>query len=513
MARKFLLISLLFFLSSNLLAQSDNFLVGKVFDAVTKEPLPFATIVLKKNCLGVFSNADGSFKISNNPDFQTDSLIITFIGYQRTAIAIRSMEENSIRKIYLKPSTIQLAEIEIVARHKKLNSKTIVRRAIRNIRKNYPVKPYNYISYYRDYQKKEGTYLNMNEAIVQTLEEGVNKSSAMNKFRLLDFRQNKEFQRLDISPYYDTIPSPDFDNPNKFIKFGNLPDQGGNELKILLIHDPIRNFEAETFSFIHTFRTDFIRNHLLSEWIPVYDNNILLYKIDFKPQHLFTGDSLLVTGEIMIHPKDYAIYRLKYSGTYLLKDGSNKKMFDIIIEYGREKAVNALMGLKYISFNNIFNVVDKADTTFFKLVGACVQPGDLSNSNIILEFNHIPDIASASNKDCYEIFSDLNKAKISKITVKDNQVLIKIIPMASNLKTLPKIDISVKGIRDINGRILNVKKNLEFYQYRELFVQEFNKPITFRESYFLQNAPLIENQTSRYLGDQKYWMNTPIQQP
>jgi len=236
----------------------------------------------------------------------------------------------------------------------------------------------------------------------------------------------------------------------------------------------------------------------------------LLYKIGFKSEHVLTGDSLLVTGDIFINPKDYAIYKLRYSGTYLLKNGKKKEMFDIIIEYGREKTVNSLMGLKYISFNNIFNVVDKSDSTYFKLVGSLMQPGDKSNSNIIMEFNYIPDSTSASNKECYEIFSDLKKAKISKITMKGNQVLIKIVPMASNPRTPPKFDINIKGIRDINGRILNVKKNLEFYQYRELFVQEFNKPITFNESYYLQNVPLINNQISRYLGDQKYWMNTPI---
>ena len=185
-------------------------------------------------------------------------------------------------------------------------------------------------------------------------------------------------------------------------------------------------------------------------------------------------------------------------------------MFDIIIEYGREKAVNSLMGLKYISFNNIFNVVDKADSTYFKIVKSSLQPGDLSYSNFILEFNHIPDSISASNKECYEIFSDLRKAKINKIKLKDNQVWIKIIPMSNNPRSFPKFDINLKGIRNINGRILNVKKNLEFYQFRELFVQEFNKHITLNESYYLQNVPLIDNQISKYLGDQKYWMNTPI---
>ena len=72
-------------------------------------------------------------------------------------------------------------------------------------------------------------------------------------------------------------------------------------------------------------------------------------------------------------------------------------------------------------------------------------------------------------------------------------------------------DIAVKDIRDINGRILNMKKNLEFYQYRELFVQEYNRPLSFKESYYLQNVPLINNNISKYTGDQKYWMNTPVQ--
>jgi len=508
-----LFLTLFLMLSFNLFAQTNNFLIGKVVDSVTLEPLPFSTIVLKDNNLGVFSNADGSFKISSNPNFQSDSLIITFIGYQRTAIHVKNLNENSIRKIYLKPINIQLADVEVVAKRKKITSATIVRRAIRNIKKNCSVKPFNYISYYRDYQKKDEIYYNLNEAIVQTLDKGFNKSSLLNKFRLLDFRQNTDFQRVNISPYYDTIPSPDFDNPNKFIKYAKLPDQGGNELLILLIHDPIRNFDAETFSFINTFNTDFIRNHIFSDIVPVYNNNILLYKISFTTDHELTGDSLLVSGDIFIKPADYSIYKLKYSGSYLMKDDRQKEMFDIVIEYGRENANNSRMGLRYISFKNIFNVVDKADTTFFNITKSRLQPGDLSNSTIILEFNHIPSIASASNKDCYEIFSDSKKAKITRITVKENKVIINIIPIASNPQIPPKIEVTVKDILDLNGRILFVKKNLEFYQYRELFVQEYNKPISFKESYYLQNVPLINNDISKYSGDQKYWMNTPILRP
>jgi hypothetical protein len=129
MVRKYFLICLFLFVNSNLFSQTNNFFIGKVFDSVTREPLPFTTIILKESGLGVFSNADGSFKISCNPDFKYDSLIITYIGYKRTAIAVKNLEQNSVRKIYLKPAIIQLAEVVVIAKHKKLLPVTVVRRA------------------------------------------------------------------------------------------------------------------------------------------------------------------------------------------------------------------------------------------------------------------------------------------------------------------------------------------------------------------------------------------------
>ena len=77
-----------------------------------------------------------------------------------------------MNNLKLMPNIYGLKEVKVIARRKKLNSEAIVARAIKNIKKNYPVNPFSYVSYYRDYQKDSINYLNLNEAIIQTLDKG-----------------------------------------------------------------------------------------------------------------------------------------------------------------------------------------------------------------------------------------------------------------------------------------------------------------------------------------------------
>lgn len=490
-----------------LFSQPTNYFNGKVINSATNVPLPFATVILKDNKQGVYTNADGDFRIICDPKFQSDSVIVTCIGFKRVGFSIKKLNDKEINKIYLTPVTYLLGEIKVLASKKKLRAETIIRRAIHNISRNYPNMPFNYISYYRDYQKKNENYINLNEAIVQTYDSGFSQLSTLNKYRLLDFRLNTDFQRMNISPFYDTIFSIENDCQNKFIKYAKLPDQGGNELFILMVHDAIRNFKAESFSFIHSFSRDFIANHVFTGITQVFNNNLILYKISFKAKPLLTGDSIKITGDIYIQPKDYSIHKLEYSGYYLLKGNLDKKMFNIDVEYGYENSIGSLMCLKYISFNNIFNVVDTCDTTYFRVIKSHLDKKDLSNSTLILEFSNAPDVKSASNKDCYEVFFEDKKVKIININVVDKKVIINIKPETGES---PRITVSVRNIIDKNGNILNKKKNLEFYQYRELFVQEYNKTLPLYDSCYMKNVPLLQNCISKYISNKTYWMNTPI---
>ncbi len=62
-------------------------ITGKVFNAETKEPLPFVGIVLKGTYAGISSNYDGQFTIITNSP--SDSIIASYMGYKRFARAIK----------------------------------------------------------------------------------------------------------------------------------------------------------------------------------------------------------------------------------------------------------------------------------------------------------------------------------------------------------------------------------------------------------------------------------------
>jgi hypothetical protein len=500
----FLLISIIFQTNQVLLfSQPNNYIDGKIINSASSDPVPFATVKLKKNQLGVYANADGDFRIIRNPEFQADSLIITCIGFKRSSIAFKDLIEIKVNKIYVSPAIYGLGEVKVQASRKKLNSFEIIAKAIRKIKSNYPVNPYSYIGYYRDYQKKDKNYLNLNEAIVQTLDNGFAMESISNKYRILDFRKNIDFPRMDISPYYDTFNPEEINFPDKIIPKATIGDQYGNELFILMVHDPLRNFRTNSFSFINTFSRDFLYNHNFSEPARVFNNNLLLYKIIFNGKSKIIGDSLLVSGAIYIQPKDYSIHKLEYSCFYLLEGKRLKNMFNVDIEYGYESSVDSLMCLKYISFNNIFDVVDAADSTYFRVTGSYFDSGDRSNSTIVIEFNNTIDLLTALNKDNYEILVENKKTKILNIEVEGRELIIKI----KTEKT--EIRIAIRNIKDMNGNVLNKRKLLELYQYRELFVQEYNKSLPFIDSCYIRYMPLEQNCISKYAGNYNYWMNTP----
>jgi hypothetical protein len=494
--------------SQILFSQSSDFIEGNVINEATGKPVPFATIKLITNQLGVYANADGDFKVAQNQDFRNDSLIVTCIGYKQKSVAYKDLSDKTLNKILLTPVIYGLAEVKVVASRSRLSANAIIRRAIRKITNNYPVNPYSYIAYYRDYQKNGNTYLNLNEALVQTLDTGFNSNSFTNKYRLLDFRKNTDFPRMNISPYYDSHDPHDSNNSKKTIPDAWLGDQYGNELFILMVHDPIRNFKKRSFSFVETLEADFLMNHSFSDPVNVFDNNLLLYKIEFVAKHHVSGDSLQISGAIYIQPKDYSIHKLEYTCYYPKTGEELKKMFNIDVEYGWDNSVDSLMCLKYISFNNFFKVTDLDDTTYFKVIGSYLDTLKNLKSTVVLRFNDFIDPVSASRKDNYDISSGGKIIKINHIQVIGKQLFIRL-NVKNQTPRQASVEVNIRNVKDLNGNIVNRKRSMELYQYRELFVQEYNKPVALKDSCYMEYLPLERNCISKFNGKENYWMNTP----
>jgi hypothetical protein len=72
------------------------------------------------------------------------------------------------------------------------------------------------------------------------------------------------------------------------------------------------------------------------------------------------------------------------------------------------------------------------------------------------------------------------------------------------------VQIGIKNLKDIKGNLINERRELEFRQFRELFVQECNKPLEFLNNCFIQYLPLQQNCISNSNASKRFWMNTPL---
>jgi hypothetical protein len=487
-----------------------------VIDYKTSEPVPYATVRLKNSQVGVISNAEGDFRILNNPGFQSDSLIVSCIGFHRLSLAFSVLKTTGMNNLKLVPNIYCLKEVRVTARKKRLSPEIIIARALRNIKKNYPTVPFSYVSYYRDYQKDSSNYLNLNEAIIQTLDKGFAYSSDSNRYRLLDFKKNLDFLRKNIIPYYDLPETDHSDVSFKKIPFAIVGDQYGNELFILLVHDAIRNFDKRSFSFVESLTQDYIRNHRFYSPDGIYDGSTLLYKIDFTAKRQITGDTILAKGAIFIQLDDYSIHKLEYSASFLNSEKKNKEIFNIETEYGHEPAVNSKMCLKYISFNNSFTIPDASDRNFFKVLkteweqAGGPYAGRHPDMTILSFFNRQIDPVSGGRMGNYDMTIGKRKAKITRIKVDGPNLYITVRDDKFSKDEIDSCHLIYKSMKDINGNILNKRRELEFRQFRELFVQEYNKPLEFQNNCFIQSAPLEQNCISNSDNSGRFWMNTPL---
>ncbi len=83
---------------------------GKVVDIISREPLPFINVVFKGTTAGTTTDFDGNYTLTT--DKPSDSLIFTYIGYDRLAIKIKRGETQQFN-VGLNASTVALKEVVI----------------------------------------------------------------------------------------------------------------------------------------------------------------------------------------------------------------------------------------------------------------------------------------------------------------------------------------------------------------------------------------------------------------
>jgi len=98
------------FMGLSLSGFTQTIITGRIYDAQTREPMPFVNVLLKNTTVGTSSDFEGNYKITTYTN--SDSLLVSYIGYTPIAKAIKNHQTQTI-DIFLSPEAAALTEVTI----------------------------------------------------------------------------------------------------------------------------------------------------------------------------------------------------------------------------------------------------------------------------------------------------------------------------------------------------------------------------------------------------------------
>lgn len=527
--KQFLILS--FLVSACCFSQQGDYIFGQLVDSTQNEPIAFASIRIKGKALGVITNIDGTFKIPSRYKTLGEIIEISCLGYSSKELIIADLVEDQSNIIILKPGGFELNEAVVSANIKRLSAKQIVKIAINSIPQNYPESEFGLVGYYRDYQLKNGGYTNLSEAIIKVVDQGFGKkNSYYNQYQMLSYDENLDFEIDSFAkqPY-------DYEGFNKTVPNATMKNDGGNEFVILGMHDAIRNYKEDSFSFINDMKSDFIDNHRFK----------LRGKSSYKKQQVYEivgayrNDDYSAQAKIFIDTEDFAINKLDYTvfkrakpeGKNLavnpkerfsdgFKNLNREILYRIQTEYARSS--KGIMFLNYISFYNkvliqrpaVFKSkfsINMADNSF--RIRMNKQPANLNkikNRDFKIAYKNmtvpIKEFYYSEDERTFVVCPNLDSERLEDLferlfTEREDLLVVEVAYNYGN-------------IRDSLGNKLDERKWEYLHQYREFFTQETqtNDQEIGEYNLMIKTLPLDspEQPISRRTLKTEYWKNSPL---
>ncbi|WP_281542642.1 carboxypeptidase-like regulatory domain-containing protein [Maribacter aestuarii] len=526
------LLIVLFFIMTLASGQQRDYIFGQLVDATQNEPIPFATIRVKDKALGVISNFDGTFKIPLRYKTLGDILSISCMGFESKEIPVQDLKEEESNIIILKPGTFELTEAVVSANIKELSAKQIVKIAVNSIPQNFPDNNFRLVGYYRDYQIKNKEYTNLNEAIIQFLDYGFGrKNNLYNQYKIYSYSKNPDFEIDSFAkqPY-------DYRKFNKVVPNAKMENDGGNEFITLIIHDAIRNYGIESFSFVDNLASDFVENHRFKLINESNYNKESIYEIELSfrnSDYLAKGKIFINTDDFAIHKLDYTVFKRKKPGDYSIavnaserysdgfEDMANEILYRINTEYIRGPSEKMI--LNYISFYNKVMLQRPAEFKSKFVI-------DLEDKSFKIRVNKIPaDLDNIKTRD-FKISYKNDFVPIKEFWFREDERTFVVCPHVGYERAehlfkglfLEREDLQVSDvkygygdIKDSLGNKLDERKWEYIHQYREFFTQEAKigeNMVEDMNNLMLKNLPLDspEQPISALEMKNEYWMNTPL---
>jgi hypothetical protein len=184
-----LLLLAIFLLNTTLYAQEQRLITGTIEDAVTKLPIPFATITLKNALIGTVSNENGKFDLYIPKDITDDRILAICLGYQYQDFDLTTIQSPLF--INLIPSTVELKEVTVSP----LPPTYYIKLAMSQIKENYPQDPFLSTAYYREKVMENENFIRCNEGVFKSYYPNF-QDTVKNQHQLLLYRKVDDLKQI-----------------------------------------------------------------------------------------------------------------------------------------------------------------------------------------------------------------------------------------------------------------------------------------------------------------------------
>ena len=195
--QKSILILIAILLSLSLKGQQliESKISGIILDSKSGEPLVNTFIFLKNHSeFNTLSDPNGEFSLSHPALFQTDTLVISLLGYQKKQILLKSLNRDN-NQIFLIQVDISLQEVVIQPDESLFEE--FFTKVIENIPSNYPTKKHQLNALYRRVSTDYNEYTKLVEAAVLVEDYDYKRDISNSKIKIEALRQSDELGDVD----------------------------------------------------------------------------------------------------------------------------------------------------------------------------------------------------------------------------------------------------------------------------------------------------------------------------
>jgi hypothetical protein len=292
---------------------------GKIIDAETSEPLPYATIGISHRGRGTVTNFNGDFILRISEDCFEDTLTVSYVGYVNRLLPVKSLPGN-VMTITLDRDFIPIPEIIIRAQDPML----ILRRTISSVASNYGTTPALLTGFYREgvYRKKEPQIYS--EAVVKIYKSPYARSLQNDQIKVIRSRKIENLEAKDtlaVRLKAGLSATLSLDGMRHLFDFLDPESFGTYEYHLT----DIVTIDGQTAYVISFKQKDWVKEALMQGDIYINVDNYSVILAEFEVNPLYIDQ----TGQSFISrlPKDYVMrpeyvrYRTRYrevDGRYYL---------------------------------------------------------------------------------------------------------------------------------------------------------------------------------------------------